>query len=627
MRCYGKLVSFRALIVHGLLTVTACDYGNPTEKSPLTERDSPKDKTPLTPTQVVSGKVDGTAHGATLPGTGTGGPDGSCGSDVTPIYAIQGTGNTSPFSGTSLVTSGIVVGAFQGPTPSLGGFFIQSELSDGDPTTSEGLFVFDRSSALPSKLTIGDRVRVAGIVREFFGLTEIQAVEVHRCGSGQLPPVTPLPLPYDSPTDLEMLEGMLVEAENLTVTSNYDLGRFGELLLSSGGRLFHSKNGQGTTMDANARRRILLDDGFDGRNLEPVAHMSSQSDTLRVGDTLDARQAVLSFSFGAYRLQPVGEGVAFRSRNARPVAPAVTSADLRVGSFNVRNYFVSPDGRGADDPHDRRHQRDKLVRTIIDLNADVLGLTEIENTIDASGSPVALDDLVDAVNSALGAQVYARTGDPANLGDDAIRSALVYKPSRVQAMGLPRSHGDPIHVRPPIAQVFSHGEEVFTVVVSHFKSKSGCPEDPRDDNADRGQGCWSQHRTKEARALLNFVEELQRTSGDDDVILVGDLNAYPEEDPIFALEAGGLVNQMLRIPTAERYSYVYQGEAGLLDYAFTTPSLGVLDAAIWHINADEPRLLGYDGGSAVHRAPGEPFRSSDHDPILIGLELHGGVAD
>jgi Ca2+-binding RTX toxin-like protein len=123
---------------------------------------------------------------------------------------------------------------------------------------------------------------------------------------------------------------------------------------------------------------------------------------------------------------------------------------------------------------------------------------------------------------------------------------------------------------------------------------------------------------------------MQTASGDSDVMVLGDLNAYSEEDPIDLLRAGGLTK--LTTPTE---SYVFQGQTGSLDYALVTSSLldQVTGAAKWNINADEPITLDYNDdiltageASAEDRndtslyAP-TPFRSSDHDPVLVGLNL------
>jgi predicted extracellular nuclease len=109
------------------------------------------------------------------------------------------------------------------------------------------------------------------------------------------------------------------------------------------------------------------------------------------------------------------------------------------------------------------------------------------------------------------------------------------------------------------------------------------------------------------------------------MLVIGDLNSYGQEDPIDTLVSGGLVNQLAKyVPLAERYSYVFDGQSGYLDHALATGSLSgqVRGATVWHINADEPRVLDYNTEfNPAYLYNPDKFRSSDHDPIVVGLEL------
>ncbi|MBI5564824.1 MAG: DUF11 domain-containing protein, partial [Chloroflexi bacterium] len=158
----------------------------------------------------------------------------------------------------------------------------------------------------------------------------------------------------------------------------------------------------------------------------------------------------------------------------------------------------------------------------------------------------------------------------------------------------------------------------------HFKSKGSCPSSGVD--LDFGQGCWNVKRTAQANGLLDWITTLQVT--DPDVIVIGDLNAYGIEDPINALVSGGLINQALRVPAAMRYSYVFDGQAGYLDHALTTSSLDPHSTGVtyWHINADEPSVIDYNTEfNPPDMYSPTPYRASDHDPVLIGLDF-GAVA-
>jgi uncharacterized protein len=164
---------------------------------------------------------------------------------------------------------------------------------------------------------------------------------------------------------------------------------------------------------------------------------------------------------------------------------------------------------------------------------------------------------------------------------------------------------------------------VFTVVANHFKSKSCGGAMPPDPNADQGDGqsCFNADRVAQAQAELRFVEQLQQSSGDEDVLVTGDLNSYTREDPIDVLTAGGLVNLMEReLTAADRYSFVFDGAQGVLDHALASQSLAkkVTGAGIWHLNSDEPDAFEYTGPEAFYSP--DPYRSSDHDAGIVGIE-------
>ena len=335
-----------------------------------------------------------------------------------------------------------------------------------------------------------------------------------------------------------------------------------------------------------------------------------------------------------YRLQPVSAPV-FTRANARTAAPEPVGGTVKVASMNVLNYFTTldtgapvcgpahnQDCRGANTPAELTRQRDKILAALIAIDADVVGLMEIENTDDA-----ATLDLVAGLNAHFGAGTYAAVTPPAP-GDDAIRVGLIYRPAVVQPVGAPHNYQtstaaySPLFDRPPLAQAFREAVsgQTFAVVVNHFKSKGSCPASGPD--VDTGQGCWNAKRVAQAGALLGLVQTL--AAGDPDMLVLGDLNAYGEEDPIVTLTGGGMANLVARVPAAERYSYVFDGEAGYLDQALATGSLArqVAGVTIWHINADEPSVLDYNTEFKTQDlyAP-TPYRSSDHDPVVVGLRL------
>ncbi|HET8784369.1 MAG TPA: ExeM/NucH family extracellular endonuclease, partial [Candidatus Limnocylindrales bacterium] len=442
----------------------------------------------------------------------------SCGSPTHFIHEVQGAGLTSPIEGSTVTVEGIVVGDYQGNDPGLSGFFIQEEAADADanPLTSEGIFVFDGFDPVP--VSVGDVVSVTAEVDEFFGQTELtNVIDVTPCGTTADIAPTEVALPVADTDDLEAFEGMLVSFDQtLTVTETFSLGRFGEVVLSADGRQF-----QGTHVaepgapaaaveDLNARSRIVLDDGDTSQNDDPTRYPTgglSAENTLRVGSTVDDLTAVLAFDHGLYRLQPVGE-ITFED-GERPDGPPDVGGRIQVASFNVLNYFNgngdgtgfdAPEQRGAQNSFEFERQRTKIINAISILDAEVVGLMEIENDGDAEYPAIA--DLVDGLNAKLGAGTYDYI-DAGRVGTDAIAVAIIYQPSAVSPLGEfavldssvdPRFDED--RNRAALAQTFVENETgaAFTVAVNHLKSK-GSPCGAGDDQPDSLGGNCNVTRT------------------------------------------------------------------------------------------------------------------------------------
>jgi uncharacterized protein len=579
-------------------------------------------------------------------------PAATCPSGVplTPIFQIQGPGATSPLENTTVTLEGVVVGDFQS-NARLGGFYLQDPTGDGATSTSDGIFVYvpDANPRSGVDVNVGDRVRVTGQVKEFNTLTEIDGVTaVELCSAAT--PLTPTAVDLPVPTvgGLEQYEGMLVRfPEELTVSQNYFQGRYGQVTLSAEGRMYIPTNDQGNSLESNQRRSVVLDDGRTSQNPNPIPYISADN-TLRAGDTTSGLTGLLHYgpissdpNTRGYTLHPSATP-SFARANQRTAAPEPVGGNIKVASFNVLNYFTTidqsgaacfPSGtrsdcRGADSAAEFTRQRDKIIAALTAIDADVVGLIEIENN-----GTTAINNLVSALNAATAPGTYAAIADPSFIGGDAIKVALIYKPGRVTPVGSAASSSDPIFDRPPVAQTFKTvapagaTPQKFTVIVNHFKSKGSCPSDPNDPNADQGdgQGCWNAKRVQQSLKLLVFINQLIAATDDTDVLVIGDLNAYGQEDPIDTLVTGGLTNEVAaHVPLAERYSYIFDGQAGYLDHALATQSLSrqVKDVTIWHINADEPSVIDYN----TEFKPQDlytptPYRSSDHDPVVIGLDL------
>jgi predicted extracellular nuclease len=568
-------------------------------------------------------------------------PFGVCGDGTeTAIHAIQGASFTTPDAGLVRVIEGVVTGDFDG-AGGLGGYFVQEEDADADsdPLTSEGIVVAATSSSVP-----GEIVRLRGTVGESFGHTQLSAVDQSAtCGGTAAVSTSSVNLPVASFIGLEQFEGMLTSfGQTLSATETFTLGRFGEVSLSSGGRLYTptqlvSPGAAAIALqDLNNRNRIQLDDNSNVQN-PPVVPYLGLDDTLRIGDTVAGLTGVLSYGFGLYRIQPTA-AVGFTRANPRPAGPPSVGGSLRVAGANVLNYFTTLDAqsggcgptgaldcRGANTALEFERQRTKIVAGLKALNADILGLTELENN--ATDGPIA--NLVAGLNEATapGTYAYLPTGP---IGTDAIRVGIIYKPAAVTPVGaraVLNSSVDPdfddTKNRPALAQTFRENgtNDVLTIAVNHLKSKgSDClPGDP--DTGD-GQGNCNLTRTRAANALVEWLATDPTASGSTDYLIVGDLNSYAKEDPIQAIEAAGYTNLVAEFVGEDAYSYVFQGQSGTLDYALASESLAdrVRGADEYHINADEPVFLDYNtefNPPTAYKPDG--FRTADHDPVLAGI--------
>ena len=597
-----------------------------------------------------------------------------CGDPATFIHDIQGTGASSPMVGIAVSIEGIVSADYQG-AGQFGGYYVQEEDEDADanPATSEGIFVFNTSFPVDT----GDLVRVHGTVTEFNGLTEINSVSsLLPCSTGNaLPAYTSVNLPVTSVNDFERYEGMLVRFPQALVISEYfNYDRFGELVIAlplDG----ETRPFTGTAIDEpgapaldralkNSLRRITLDDGLGTQNPSTLRHPNGSAFALnnrfRGGDTVQNTVGVLGYDFGLYRIQPTGPAD-YVAVNPRPASPEAVGGNLRVAAMNTLNFFITPDyptgnpldnkcgplmtfecrGADFDQPLEFTRQRDKLIAALAGLNADVLGLNELENTfgVDPLGDP---NGIVAGLSAVFGPGTYAyiNTG---TIGTDAIRVGLIYKPAKVSPVGAFQtldSSDDPRFIdtksRPALAQTFedlSNGAR-FTVVVNHLKSKGSPCDDVGDPDMGDGQGNCSGTRTLAAQALVDWLATDPTGSGDPDFLIMGDLNSYAQEDPIDAVKAGSddtaatsddYTNLISYFQGTYAYSYTFDGQAGYLDHSLATSSMfaQVTGAADWHINSDEPDVLDYDTSfkpaaqDALYEANG--YRSSDHDSLVVGL--------
>jgi predicted extracellular nuclease len=568
------------------------------------------------------------------------------------IGELQGRAEHSPFEGQRLRIQGVVTGSFSG---GLGGFFMQDAVGedDGDPTTSDGIFVQWPREAEP-RVRRGDRVRVSAVVSELgpegASMTTLTEARVEVLGRGAARSAVLKAAPA-SVHDYERLEGMWVRIEaSLTISGNDGLLRFGELVVSIGERLRQVTEVFPPGADARAlaqdqdRRSLVLDDGRRGEYPERLwflpAPLSNEA-PLRAGSTLAGAEGLLE-QRGAQWVLQLRRDLQITAQAERPQPPSLQPG-LRVLSFNLENFFNGngrgggfPTPRGAATSADFERQKAKLLRVLIDTQADVAGLVEVEN--DGAGARSALAQLVDALNASLGAAEGASgPGDyrfidtPEAPGSDQIRVALIYRASAVEPVGaaaLLQTGAFERGSRVPVFQSFRPlaGGAVFSVVVNHWKSKGGCDgAEAGDRDQGDGQACWNAARVRAARELMAWLDSDPSAGVDGGRrLLLGDLNAYSQEDPVRLLRSAGYRDALELAGRRGQFSYNFRGQVGSLDHALASPALAsdVRDASIWAINADESEAFKY---ASYARNPewfsDGPWASSDHDPLMLVLRL------
>lgn len=580
---------------------------------------------------------------------------GVCFDPSTKINQVQGASDASPLLNETHIVEAVVTSVF----PALNGFFVQEENADQDNNvmTSEGLFILNsNNNTIPNH---GDIVRVIGKVSEYYGKTQLEASQdLLQCGTTTVS-ATELVLPFASAAAQEALEGMYLSVNTaLTVTDNYNLARYGEVTLSSD-RLYAPTNihppgsAEVNALSVqNALNKILLDDGINGSNPADIIYPSgglTASNTLRAGDKVSNLIGALDYSFGNYRIIPTEQPV-FEFSNARTATPQLsTQGNLTIASFNVLNYFNGdglgggyPTARGASNAEEFSRQRAKIIAAISAMNADIIGILEMEN--DGFGEQSAIRDLINGLNAIAPQGVNYSFVEPniavnpetgiAELGGDKIKVALIYNDQKVTETGTAAYLTDfpfEYHNRPPMAQTFAlnSNSESITVAINHFRSK-GCSSSGGVENEDKndGQGCYNLRRVQAAQATVAWLANNPTGVAEDNIILLGDLNAYTKEDPITTIEQAGYSNLTALFAGQWGYSYTYQGQSGTLDHALASAALTpqVLDLTEWHINADEPKALDYNTEYKTAEQiavfyQDDAYRASDHDPIVISINL------
>jgi predicted extracellular nuclease len=648
----------------------------------------------------------------------------------TTIMAMQGSGDSSPLieddayeSDATYKVTGIVTGvqATSGDAVLNVGFFIQDASGDGDSDTSDGIYVY-YSDVSNLGLSVGDEVDVYGTVKEYYELTELAAEYVEKTGdTGTIAATALRTSDSDENFDdtLERYEGMYVEldetaAMHITRTFGYDYDSYrNNMVVSYGDVNVHPNQNNGPTSTAattqstnNAYNRLFIESMVEaGDGIVPwYSTFGDDNGTgatdqyLRVGAVVSGMTGFIGYDYDEYRfyveddLDLDASNFVYADGDDRTDAPDLVEGDLKIATFNVLNYFNSEvDGaenpwgsnRGADNADDLAVQTAKIVSALVAIDADIVGLMELENNGFTEDSAIVA--LVTALNDELDEDEQYSFVQPdgySYIGSDAITNAVIYRASTVSldsstVIEMPQQDapstsytsldGDDStesgsnYQRDALVPTFTHilSGETFTIAVNHLKSKgSTCYDDVSTGSEvdDDQQGSCEALRVSGAYYLAEQLKDM-----DGYTLIVGDLNSYGNEDAIMLLtnqdnaatdyeinaaaytyvggdedsgtalhgedgavltDSYGYIN-LVDEHEEEGMSYSYNDEIGTLDYILGSAGLEdlVIDAAHWNINASESDLFQYDYDYGDVSIYNDAYRSSDHDPAIIVLEL------
>lgn len=536
------------------------------------------------------------------------------------IPAIQGNGNSSAYTGKTVKTNGIVTAKYIG-TGMINGFFIQDATGDGDPNTSDGIFV----STTTDNVSVGDKIEVTATVNENSNRTQLSNISSLTILSHN----NPLPvqkITYDIyHWDWEKYEGMLVEfQQTLWVNSNAYLAQYGELELgikrkpSPTNVVFpslDSNSAYSALVNENSLLPIYLDDARTSTYVSPIV-FADENGTRRTGERIDNFRAIVDYTNSKYVLYPAQFPVNFYGNPRKNKPDSVGNYNLKVCAFNLEYYLTTPNSSlGPSNQQEVDRQHTKILNALLAINADIYGLVEIEM------GQQALSKLSQGLNAATGTTRYAYIDDGTSVDGTYTKVGYLYRTDKVTPFNSLKNINSPTPANRKKLQAFTlkSNNEKFIFSINHFKAKSGCPSSGVDADQGDGQSCYNATRVNEANAVISAISTNKAYYGDEDALVMGDLNAYAKEDPVQAFIKAGFTDLHQQFHADSAYSYVFRGEAGYLDQALANESLAkqITGVTAFHINADEPTIFEYSGTNYQPNM----FRCSDHDPVIVGMRL------
>jgi len=568
------------------------------------------------------------------------------------IGTLQGTGHLSTFANSSVSNIAGVVTAVAS-----NGFWFQDN-GDGNPLTSDALFVF-RGSA--SKPLVGDAVLVTGQLQEFrpggsatnLTLTQINATvagglfTVQTSGNalpaariidtGFLPPsaiaaavgnVETAPGYVLQPTLYSMdfyesLEGMRVTLPS--AVSSGPRNSFGELTLVPTAAL-----SQPGVLQASRGGVVIGPGQFNGMRLQ-IDDRLAATPVANSGAVLSNVTGVMDYAFSNYELLVTSTPTVV-SNNLTPEVATIPTGHFGLASYNVENLG----GNAAP-------ARFTAIANQLATNVGAPHLISLQEIQDNNGATnngivaadVTLNTLATALNSATGRSYAWVTVNGVNNADGGepggnIRQAFMYDTARVSFAGVVGGALDAVSAiaspsgqivlnlgagridptnpafansRKPLVTEFTVDGQQIIVIANHFNSKGG--DQPLYGPAQPPVRSSETQRLAQAQAVASFVQGLLAINPNANIVVTGDLNDFQFADSLAPLAAAGLFNLTDTLPENERYTYAFEGNLQALDHTWVSANLRNAGAV-------------YD---IVHANSEFVSQVSDHDPVLMTLGM------
>jgi hypothetical protein len=532
------------------------------------------------------------------------------------IGEIQGDSWSTPYYKQTVETTGIVTADYQYGDKR--GFFLQDPVGDGNPKTSDGIFVY-APYYYGLLVELGDEITIVARVTEYYGFTEldyVKSITVLSTGN-ELPESIELNPPFSdywSDVYYESLEGMLVISSDLTVIQGTDkYGEFAGIRSDLGiDRVFH--------IDTYGTGEIIYaaDDGGLTINV-------------RSGQVIKNLVGPLDYTFSQYRIQPSLD-------NEPKILPKFSglglsrglaeSHGLSIATYNMLNLFddivdpgklQTPSASSLLTTEELDLKISKLARSIHDYlrEPDLIAVQEVEKA-----------DLLERIAET--SSIKADYGVVFYNGPDerGINVGLMYRTDAVKVLdwesrqtcttnddglgpGTDPNYScvdgqNPLFSRRPLVV---HLEDLksksdFYVIVNHFKSKS------------EGEAVTEPRRIEQASFVGSLVQELQADNPNVKVIVLGDLNDFQDSTVEQTLLGYDLYDLIFKVDEKQRYTFIYDGVSEVLDHMLITPSLkkSFDNTYIAHFNPDFPYLKYADD-------PNSGLAASDHDVIISSFNF------